>query len=54
MNSSYKIKEKLSFFKRMWSNLFHKTYMIDAPVEYTQKEVKMKSDNIIKYLGSRN
>lgn len=53
MNNSYKIKEKLGFFKRMWNEFFHKTKMIEAPIEYTQKEVKMKSDKIINYLSSR-
>lgn len=54
MTNSYKNKEKPNFFKRMWNNVFHKTQILDAPLEYTQKEIKEKTDNIINYLKYRS
>ena len=48
MINSYK--EKENFLKRIWNEIFHKQLMLEAPVEYTQKEIKMKAENIINYL----
>ncbi len=50
MTNSYK---KESFFKRMFNELFHKTKMLDIPLEYTQKEIKEKEENIINFLSCR-
>ena len=47
-------KEKENFLKRIWNEIFHKQLMLEAPVEYTQKEIKMKAENIINYLSTRN
>ncbi len=55
MSNSYKKNEKLSFFKRMWNKFFHKSnLLLDAPLEYTEKEVKIKAYDIINYLKYRN
>lgn len=53
MTNGYESQKKLSFFKRMWNILFHKTKMLDAPLEYTQKEIRLKIDNIITFLKNR-
>jgi len=46
MTNSYKNE---SFIKRMWNKLYVTTKKIDAPLEYTQKEVCQKSDEILSY-----
>lgn len=53
MTNGYENQKKLSFFKRMWNNLFHKTKMLEAPLEYTQREIRVKIDNIIDFLKTR-
>lgn len=53
MINSYKNKEKPSFFKRMVDGLFHKTKLLEAPLEYNQKAVRKKSYDIINYLKYR-
>ncbi len=50
MTNSYKNE---SFIKRMWNKLYVTTKKIDAPLEYTQKEVCQKSDEILSYLEAR-
>ena len=52
MINSYK--EKDNFLKRIWNEIFHTQLTLEAPVEYTQKEIKMKAENIINYLSTRN
>ncbi len=53
MINGYESQKKLGFFKRMWNILFHKTKMLDAPLEYTQKEIRLKIDNIITFIKNR-
>lgn len=54
MIDSYSVEEKTCFLKRMWNNIFHKNLMLEQPVEYTQKEVKVFTDNIIDYIKYRS
>ena len=34
--------QKENFLKRIWNEIFHKQLMLEAPVEYTQKETRKK------------
>jgi hypothetical protein len=54
MTNSYKKNKKSCFFKRILECMFQKPLMLEAPIEYTQKEVRVKSNNIINYLNYRN
>ncbi len=54
MTNSYNNKEKPNFFRRMWNKLFHKVQLLDAPLEYTQREIKLKYENILNYLKYRS
>ena len=42
--------EKENVFKRMWNNIFHKREALPMALEYTQKEVTVKFEQILEYL----
>ncbi len=50
MNNGYK---NQCFIKRMLNNLFRITKTIEAPLEYTQKEVMENSNRILDFLNNR-
>ncbi len=50
MTNSYK---KENFIKRLWNEICVSTKRIDAPLEYTQKEVYQKSEDILNYFDAR-
>ena len=41
---------KECFITRLWNRVFHKTKALPAPIQYTQKEVKMKMYQILQFL----
>lgn len=41
------------FITRIWNRVFHKTKALPAPIQYTQKEVKMKMYQILQLLVDR-
>lgn len=41
---------KECFIKRIWNRVFHNTKALPAPIQYTQKEVKMKMYEILQFL----
>ena len=42
--------EKENVFKRMWNNIFHKREALPMALEYTQKEITVKFEQILEYL----
>ncbi len=53
MINSYNSQKKQSFIKRMLNTFFNKNKRIEAPIEYSQKEIMQKSNDIINFLNSR-
>ncbi len=41
---------KECIFKRIWNRVFHKRKMLPSPLQYTQKEVKLKLYEILQFL----
>lgn len=54
MSISYKSNEKQCFLKRIWKKIFHKEKLLPAPIQYTQKEVKLKMQEILSFFRYRN
>ena len=54
MTISYKNEEKPCFLKRMWNRIFHKDKLLPAPIQYTQKEVKLKMQDVLSFFRYRN
>lgn len=53
MNISYENNQKVNFFKRMWNRVFHKEKLLPVPIQYTQKEVKLKMQEILTFFRYR-
>ncbi len=53
MINSYNSQKKPSFIKRMLNTFFNKNRRLEAPTQYSQKEIMQKSNDIINFLNTR-
>lgn len=53
MINSYNSQKKQCFIKRMLNTFLNKNKRIEAPIEYSQKEIMQKSNEIITFLSTR-